>query len=452
MKATHIALFENTKPSKLFFTVAPMGAISMLASTLYVIVDAAIVGRYLGQTAFAAVNLVMPVIVIMNSVADLIGMGSAVPLAVALGKHDRGGADNVFTCASLGVVLSTAFCGWLLALLAPALIAAMGATGELASLAVQYVTVFAIAAPVTTIVFTVDNYLRVCGKATFSMMLNIIMAVTIMSLEWLFVGIFKWGIWAAPLGACIGMFACAVAAYIPFACGKFEIGFCKPRFTLALVKQIAACSFPNFLNNSAGRLIAIVLNCFLLRQGGEMAVAVYGILINMNEFIQSLLYGLNDSLQPAISYCWGAGRYDRVGAIVKWCFGVSALMSIVFGALIFAAPRWIISVFMGTMSVPLMDMAVPAVLIFGTMFLFRWISFATQSYALAIEKSKPVLALSMASVVIFPLVLVAILWPLGLTGFWLNMPVASLASAVLGIMLLKKINAEIKYLKERNNG
>ncbi len=448
MESINIGLFENTKPSKLFFTVAPMGAVSMLASTLYVIVDAAIVGRFLGQTAFAAVNLVMPLIVIMNAVADLIGMGSAVPLAVALGKKNKKAADNVFTCATLGVIISTAVTGWLLALLAPTIIGAMGATGELAELSVQYFRVFAIAAPVTTIVFSVDNFLRVCGKATFSMVLNIVMAAAIMSLEFLFVGVFGWGIWAAPLGACIAMFACAVAAYIPFIRGKMEIGFCKPQLTLALTKEIAACGFPNFLNNSAGRLIAIVINYFLLRQGGEMAVAVYGILINMNEFIQALLYGLNDSLQPAVSYCWGAKRYDRVKAIVKWCFGVSALLSILFAVCIFAAPELIISLFIEDGSAELIKMAVPAVLIFGTMFLFRWISFATQSYALAIEKPKPVLALSMASVVVFPLLLIALLWPLGLTGFWLNMPVASLVSAVLGLLLIRKINREIKHLKE----
>ena len=330
---------------KLFFTVAPMGAVSMLASTLYVIVDAAIIGRFLGQTAFAAVNLVMPLIVIMNAVADLIGMGSAVPLAVALGRKDKKAADNVFTCATLGVILSTAIAGWILALFAPTIIGAMGATGELAELSVQYFRVFAIAAPVTTIVFSVDNFLRVCGKATFSMVLNIVMAVAIMSLEFLFVGVFGWGIWAAPLGACIAMFACAVAAYVPFVRGKMEIGFCEPRLTLALAKEITACGFPNFLNNSAGRLIAIVINYFLLKQGGEMAVAVYGILINMNEFIQALLYGLNDSLQPAVSYCWGAKRYDRVTAIVKWCFGVSALLSAIFAVCIFVAPELIISLF-----------------------------------------------------------------------------------------------------------
>lgn len=437
-------LFEKTRPAKLFFTLAPMGAVSMLASTLYVIVDAAIVGRYLGETAFAAINLVMPLIVIMNAVADLIGMGSAVPLAIALGKGDRKEANNVFTCATLGVVMSTAICGWSLYLLAPMIIGAMGATGELARLAAQYFRVFALAAPVTTIVFSVDNFLRICGKATFSMILNISMAAAIITLEWTFIAIFRWDIWAAPLGASIAMFSCALIAYAPFVLDRFELRFCRPKCTWSLVKQIFACGFPNFLNNSAARLIAMVMNFFLLKQGGETAVAVYGILANMNEFVQSLLYGLNDSLQPAISYCWGAGRYRRVKAISKWCFGVSAVLSIAFGICIWAAPEAIVSLFMDSGSEALFDMAVPAVTIFASMFLLRWISFAIQSYALAIQKTEPVLLLSLTSVVIFPLVLIAALWPLGLNGFWLNMPVAALLSAILGLRVLYKINKEMK--------
>ncbi len=446
MKTTQMDLFEKTRPAKLFFTLAPMGAVSMLASTLYVIVDTAIIGRYLGETAFAAINLVMPLIVIMNAVADLIGMGSAVPLAVALGRGDTKEANNVFTCATLGVILSTAICGWLLYLLAPMIIEAMGATGELARLAAQYFRVFALAAPITTIVFSVDNFLRICGKATFSMMLNIAMAAAIITLEWTFIIVFRWEIWAAPLGASIAMFSCALIAYAPFILGKFELRFCKPTCTWALVKQIFSCGFPNFLNNSAARLIAMVMNFFLLKQGGETAVAVYGILANMNEFVQSLLYGLNDSLQPAISYCWGAGHYKRVKAISKWCFGVSAVLSIMFGICIYVMPEMLVSLFMQDGSAALFEMAVPAVSIFASMFLLRWISFAVQSYALAIQKTEPVLVLSLTSVVIFPLVLIALLWPIGLNGFWMNMPVAALLSAIHGLGVLYKISREIKSL------
>ena len=75
-------LFARTAPLKLFFLASIPGAISMLASALYQTLDGVFVGRFLGATAFAAVNLAMPFVIINFSLADLIGVGSAVPISV----------------------------------------------------------------------------------------------------------------------------------------------------------------------------------------------------------------------------------------------------------------------------------------------------------------------------------------------------------------------------------
>ena len=82
-------LFANTPPVKLFFIAALPGALSMLASALYGLLDGIFVGRILGETAFAALNLAFPFVVINFSLADLIGLGSAVPIAINLGKKSR---------------------------------------------------------------------------------------------------------------------------------------------------------------------------------------------------------------------------------------------------------------------------------------------------------------------------------------------------------------------------
>ena len=91
--------------------------------------------------------------------------------------------------------------GALLYAAAPLLIRLMGAEGELAKFAVQYLRVYALCSPVTTIVFAVDNYLRICGKIRRSMFLNIFMSVACMGFELLFMGVLKIGIrgaaWAA---------------------------------------------------------------------------------------------------------------------------------------------------------------------------------------------------------------------------------------------------------------
>ena len=83
------ALFSKTPPLKLFFLASIPGAISMLASALYQMLDGIFVGQFLGATAFAAVNLAMPFVIINFSLADLIGVGSSVPISNSLGKSRR---------------------------------------------------------------------------------------------------------------------------------------------------------------------------------------------------------------------------------------------------------------------------------------------------------------------------------------------------------------------------
>ena len=94
-------LFSRTAPIKLFFIASIPGAISMLASALYQTIDGVFVGQYLGATAFAAINLAMPFVIINFSLADLIGFGSSVPIAINLGRGEEREASNIFTCACL---------------------------------------------------------------------------------------------------------------------------------------------------------------------------------------------------------------------------------------------------------------------------------------------------------------------------------------------------------------
>ena len=134
-----------------------------------------------------------------------------------------------------------------------------------------------------------------------SMLLNIFMSILTAILEFVLLVVLDLGIWAAALASSLGMIACVLAALYPFARGKLQLRFCRPRFSLPMVRQIVACGSPNFLNNISGRLTSILMNVVLLRLGGQNAVSIYGILMYVDGLIQPLLYGACDSLQPAVS-------------------------------------------------------------------------------------------------------------------------------------------------------
>lgn len=445
------ALFSKTPPTKLFFLASIPGAISMLASALYQTLDGVFVGQYLGQTAFAALNLSMPFVIINFALADLIGVGSAVPISICLGKKQGAQANNIFTCACLMIVAAGILIGAVLFAGAPLLIRLMGAEGEFAGLAVQYLRVYAPCSPVTTIIFAADNYLRICGYIRGSMLLNILMSALSAVLEFLFLGVFRWGIWAAALATCSGMLVCAVIAFVPFFRGRALLRFCRPRFKARMIRQIVACGSPNFLNNIAGRITSILMNAILVRMGGETAVSVYGILMFADGFIQPLLYGMCDSLQPAVGYNWGAQKFSRVRSIEKCCFTASAVLSLAAAVAIALLPGPITNLFVADAGKDVLRMSVTALQIFSLTYVTRWISFATQSYMLAIEKPLSASLISVSTALVFPVLLIGALWPLGLTGIWMNFAGTSVLAAILSIIILLRVRSQLKLLGAEHN-
>ena len=430
-------LFANTPPLKLFFLASLPGAVGMLASALYQTLDGVFVGRFLGETAFAALNLAMPFVIINFALADLIGVGSSVPISVSLGRKQGAEANRVFTCACLLIVGSGVLVGAALFAAAPALIRLMGAEGEFAALAVQYLRVYALCSPLTTIIFAADNYLRICGYIRGSMWLNLLMSALSGGLEFLFLGVLGFGIWGAALATCLGMMVCAVIAFLPFLRGRALLRFVRPRFSRPMVRQIVSCGAPNFLNNIAGRITSILMNAVLVRMGGELAVSVYGVLMFAEGFIQPLLYGMCDSLQPAVGYNWGAGKFSRVRAIERCCFTAAAVTSLAAAGVIALAPEAIARLFLADPAREALDMAAGALRLFALTYLTRWFSFAAQSFLLAIEKAPGAAVISLSAALLFPVALMAALRPLGLTGIWLNFPLTALLSGLLagGILL-----------------
>lgn len=437
------ALFIKTSPIKLFFLASIPGAVSMFASALYYTLDGIFVGHFLGETAFAALNLAMPFVIINFSLADLISVGSAIPISISLGKEQKKEADNLFTCACLMIIAAGALIGAVMFAAAPLLIRLMGAEGNFAELAVQYLRVYALCSPVTTIIFAVDNYLRICGYIRGSLFVNLLMSVLSAVLEFLFLGVFRWGIWAAALATCSGMFICTVIAFVPFFREKAVLRFCRPHFTVSLVRQIITCGTPNFLNNIAGRITSILMNVILVRLGGEMAVSVYGILMFAEGLIQPLLYGMCDSLQPAVGYNWGAQKFSRVRAIEKCCFTASGILSLLSVVLMALFPEQLTRLFISGAGPDVTAMSVTAIRLFSLTYITRWFSFATQSYMLAIEKPLPASLISVSTALIFPVILIIALWPFGLTGIWLNFAGTSALAAVMSAVILTRLRAEL---------
>ena len=444
----HKEYFLKTSVWRLFFMAALPGAISMLASALYGLFDGIFVGQILGDTAFTAINLAFPFVIINFAISDLIAVGSAVPISIALGRQEEKEANNIFTCALIMIVGAGVFMGTLLYFGSPYLLAFLDASEEAQRLAVQYIRVYAIFSPLITGGFALDNYLRISGKTKFGMWLSIAVSIGTALLEFVFLFVLKLDIWGAALASCLSMFAFVFIAFLPFALGKFTLHLTKPKFSLATTKQIIKCGLPIFLSNISGRVTSVVMNKALISMGGDPAVAIFGIQMYLGEVLNPVIYGLCDSTQPAIGYNWGAKRFDRVKKLARCIYTASAVVSIVAFALMFFLPDLLISLFTTSTDVAFLNEAATALKIFAVSKLFFWFAFSTQCYMTAVEKPLYATLISVGSAFVFPMAFIFALNSLGLTGLWLNAPLTMLLCCVMSVIILYIFSKEMKKIEK----
>ncbi len=436
--------FATAHPLRLFFTVAVPGLVSMLAMSLYQAFEGAFVGQTLGEAAFAAVNVGMPLVMINFSLADMVGVGSSVPISVALGRKDEDRANNIFSCAVILIVAVAAIMGVVIWFGSPLLVSVMGAEGELAALSVRYVRVFALTGPVTTIVFAFDNYLRISGFVKGSMFLNIFMSFLTVVFLAVFLLVFRMDVTGSALASNLAMMVCGGIALIPFLRKKTVLQFVKPRFSFSLIREIVTCGMPTFLNNVAGRVASILMNSALIRLGGQTAVAAYSVMMYAGAVVEPMLYGMCDSVQPAVGYNWGAQSLDRVRDITKVSFCVCGLVSVGCTAFMWYFPGLLTAIFVSPEETALMALSIRALPLYGLSFLFGWFGFAVQGFFAAIEKPLPATILSVCRAMVFPVILIYALEFLGLDGLWLNSAGTALFAMILAVIMLLKVQKTMK--------
>lgn len=428
------------------------GMISMFAMSVYSIIEGIFIGQILGEEAFAAINIAMPLVMINFSLADLIGVGASVPISIALGKNEHHTANNVFTCSIIMIFFASLLMGSVMFCAAEPLSRMMGADDLLLQTSVRYLRTYALCSPLTTIFFAMDNYLRISGYVKTSMVINVVSNVVTIGLLAVFLFGLKMDVVGSAFAACISMCMCSAAAMVPFLRKKTLLKFTKPSFSPAMFRQIAACGSPTFFNNIAGRITSILLNISLMtlgtqafgEGGGTTAVAVYAVLMYASDLCWPLLYGISDSLAPALGYNWGAENYDRVKKIVKCAYTGTAVVGLISTSLLLFFPNIIASMFVDTQEVRLLEISTRGIRLFSLAYLFRWVTVTTQGFLSAIEKPLQATVMSVCMALVFPVLMLGTLWKLGLDGIWLNFVGVNILGASLGGILLIRVFKEIK--------
>ncbi len=445
-------MYATMNPWRLFFVVAMPGMVSMFAMSIYSIIEGIFIGQILGEGAFAAVNIAMPLVMINFSLADLIGVGASVPISIALGKKDHDTANNVFSCSVIMIFFASVLMGSVMFFAAEPLARMMGADNILLDTSVRYLRTCALCSPLATIFFAMDNYLRISGFVKTSMAINIGCNVLTIGLLSIFLLVCEMDVVGSALATSLSMCSCSFVAILPFVMRKTLLKFRRPKFNKAMFKQIAACGSPVFLNNIAGRVTSILMNISLMtlgvqafgEGGGTTAVAVYAVLMYSSDLCWPLLYGISDSLAPAIGFNWGAESYDRVKKIVRCGYIGTSTVGLVSTSILFFFSGTVASLFVEAEEVRLLEMSEHAIRLFCFAYLFRWIAVSTQSFFSAIEKPAFATTMAVSVALVFPVIMLGSLWNLGLDGIWLNFVGVNALAALFAALLLGKVGKEIK--------
>ncbi len=440
-------IFNKLSPTKLFFRCAIPSMITMAFGSLYQIADGLFVGRFIGEDALAAVNIVMPVIMIVFAFANMVATGASVRIAVLLGKKKQVEASKIFSFAlkfifllscAVGVI-GFVFAEFFVWLLAPT------ATGKAIKYGVVYLRVYALFSPLSTLSHATDNFLRVCGKEKLSMFLGIGTQLLNVMLDVILIAFFSQGVWAAAFTSCFAMALSAVISLLLFRKKRLDLYYTRKNIPAWTFIHILANGSSEFFSNISVSIMSIAYNYFVLKYGGTTGVAAFSVIMYVDSIMGMLVFGMCDSLQPVISYCHGAGLCKKVKSIFKRVILSAVVLSVASMLFMMLAGRYIAPLFIKPQDIKLLAVSITGMELFSISYLTGWVDMCFSSYFTAIEK--PVLSLltSFFGTLVFPILFLFLLTPFfELTGVWYATIASCTTSAILTTIFALNITTSLK--------
>ena len=435
--------FATLPTRKIFFRCALPGLLAMVVSSIYMMIDGIFVGRYIGSHALAAVNLAFPVIMILFAVGDMVAVGSSVKIALLLGQGKNKEANGLFSaafCMILGIGVLFSLVGFFAA---PRLINLLIKDTTLAEVAWDYTRIFLYFMPAIMPLFAVDNYLRICGKANFSMWMNISVAVLNIILDWFFLAYLRLDIRFAALATSVSMTLGVLIALTPIFLRKLTLRFTRPRISLSTTLGIFHNGSSEFFNNISGSFMSTVVNAFLLHLGGGTAVAAYGIVMYLDSLLLMALYGILDSLQPPVSYNIGAGNHQKAREFFRLSCKVTATISLACLLAMVCFPRELASLFLQENSEEVLEMTVTALRLYAPAYLFLWLNMVISSFLTAMDRARDSLTIMLFRALIFPALSLAI-FPqiLDVTGIFITPAISGALTVIISTTIWRRLGKQ----------
>ena len=440
-----IALSDHFTYGRLLRFTLP-SIVMMVFTSIYGVVDGIFVSNFAGKTAFAAINLIMPYLMIFGTLGFMIGTGGTALISMTLGMGDQKKANSLFSmltyvCILGGVVLTAVS----LLLLRPAAIA-LGAEGEMLELCVTYGTIVQLALPAYVLQFAFQSFCVAAQKPNLSLWMTVVSGVCNILLDALFVGLFQWGLVGAAVATAFSQVLGGVIPMVYFARPNnslLRLG--KPSFDLKALTKACTNGCSELMSNVSMSLVCMLYNLQLMDYAGENGIAAYGVIMYVNFIFISVFIGFVIGNAPLVGYNHGANNHPELKNLLRKgvmiLLALSALMTVA-GELL-AKP--LAQIFVGY-DQTLMDMTVRGFQIYTLSFLLCGFNIYGSSFFTALNNGLISALISFIRTLVCQTAAVLLLpmW-LDLDGIWWSIVAAELTALVLTTILIYGFRKKYHY-------
>ncbi|WP_373688376.1 MATE family efflux transporter [Intestinimonas butyriciproducens] len=366
---------------------APM-TLAQLINVLYSVVDRMYLGRLPGHLALTGLGLTMPIVSILMGFANLCGMGGAPLCSICRGQGDDEEAEHILGNSFTLLLILGAAATLVFLLLKRPVLYLFGASEATFPYADAYLTVYLCGTLFVMVSLGMNPFINAQGFAKIGMMTVGLGAVVNIVLDPVFIFVLNMGVQGAALATVIAQ-GCSAVWVLKFLTGKraiLRLKFDCMALSARRVRKIVSLGLAGFFVNLTNSLVQVVCNTTLQAYGGDLYVGAMTIINSIREVVSMPVQGLSNGSQPVLGYNYGAGESHRVRQGIRFTSIVVVLYSAAAWAIIMLAPEAMIRLF--TSEQPILDVGIPALRIYFSLFIIMSLQIAGQSVFTALGRSK----------------------------------------------------------------
>ena len=432
----NIQLSDHFNYRRLFRFTLP-SIVMMIFTSIYGVVDGLFVSNFVGKTPFAAINLVMPFIMILGGVGFMIGTGGSALVSKTMGQNEPEKANRIFSM----MIELTLLVGALLSIVGIVFIEPIarlfGASEAMLPECVLYGRIVLAFNAAFMLQNVFQAFLVTAERPHMGLYVTVAAGVTNMVLDALFIAVFKWGVAGAAIAT--GLSQC-VGGLIPL------IYFMRPnksplRLKLAALQlppilQACANGSSELMSNISGSLVSIAYNAQLMKYAGENGVAAYGVLMYVQFIFVAIDVGYAVGCAPIVGYHYGAQNHGELKNMLRKSLFLMSISGVVLTLLAAALAAPLARLFVGY-DQALFDMTRHAFRLFSLSFLLAGINIYVSSFFTALNNGAVSAIVSFLRTLVFQMLCVLVL-PIffGIDGIWWAMAVAEVFAFILSLSFL----------------